>query len=235
MAVIYGRADAEKRLLDGLPDEVKTVDDIRIVHKEMKQEFDSIEDKGLGNKFKRWKKKRQINKIEERKKGKWIRGAKGELEVIDKLSELDDIYHVLCGVRMDLGRYITYHGRKNLRSSQMDFVVVSKKGIVLIEAKNWGNSYVEKNKKKGMTPHEQVDRAGMVLWIALKSWFSPRNPQVTKVVLANRGNIQYDPEYKFVNVKNMDNINSFIQSRYEIFSDKEVERVVGRIKGHVAK
>ncbi len=64
MAVIYGRADAEKRLLDGLPDEVKTVDDIRIVHKEMKQEFDSIEDKGLGNKFKRWKKKRQIKKID---------------------------------------------------------------------------------------------------------------------------------------------------------------------------
>lgn len=43
MAVIYGRSDAEKRLLDGLSDKVETVDDIRIVYKEMKQEFASIE------------------------------------------------------------------------------------------------------------------------------------------------------------------------------------------------
>jgi len=31
----------------------------------MKEEFDSIEDKGLKNKFSRWRKKRQIKKIEE--------------------------------------------------------------------------------------------------------------------------------------------------------------------------
>jgi len=48
-------------------------------------------------------------------------------------------------------------------------------------------------------------------------------------LLSVQGNMRYDPDYKFVNVKDLKNINSFIESRYEQFSDKEVERILGRI------
>ena len=236
MAIVYGYADTEKRLLDKLPDEIESIDDIDKVHKEMKDEFYSIEDKGIRKKFIRWKKKRQINKIENNKNTPLHYGAKGELKVLDKLSELDDNYHVLCGVNMELPHYVTYRERKNLKSAQMDFVVVSKRGFILIEVKNWTDTYVFKNRDNGgLEPHEQVERAGRVLWISLKSWRNPKNPSVTSVLLATRGNMKYDPTYKFVAVKDMYNIIYFIQKRKEEFTDKEVERIVGRIKGHVTK
>jgi len=173
----------------------------------------------------------EIQEFAELKKDPFYAGAKGELDVLKKLSQLSDDYHVMCGVNMDLGRYITYDGKKNLRSAQMDFVVVSKRGVVLIEVKNWSSNF--SRRYQGLSPYEQVERAGRVLWIALKSWRSPRNPSVTSVLLSTRGNMQYDSRYKFVNVKDTKNINYFIENRYEQFSDKEAERVVGRIGGHV--
>jgi len=232
MAIIYGITDSERRLLKKLPNEVKTIDDIPRVHKEMKQELDSIEDEGFTNRLKRWNKKRQINQIEKNKGSPLHRGAKGEIIVLKKLLELDDNYHVLCGVRIDLGHYVTYHRRKNLRSAQMDFVVVSNRGVVVIEAKHWSDEYLSKNRKHGgIIPHEQVDRAGLVLYIELSSYL--KNPPVSRVVLATHGNMQYDPNYKFVSVKDLNNINSFIQTRYERFSDDVVRGVVERLKWYV--
>jgi len=228
MAIIYGYPDSEINFLAELPKEVKSIDDIHEVHKEMKQEFDSIEDKGLGNKFLRWRKKRKINKIEDNIDSPLHRGAKGELKVLDKLSELSDDYHVMCGVNMDLGHYITYNRKRNLRSAQMDFVVVSKRGVILIEAKNWSSRYIKHH--TGISPHEQVDRAGRVLWISLKSsWWSPRDPRVTSVLLSIQAKMEYDYHYRFVNVKDLKNINYFIQNREEQFSDKEVKRLVNRV------
>ena len=173
----------------------------------------------------------EIQEFAELKKDPFYVGAKGELDVLKKLSQLNDDYHVMCGVTMDLGRYITYNGKKNLRSAQMDFVVVSKRGVVLIEVKNWSSNF--SRRYQGLSPYEQVERAGRVLWIALKSWRSPRNPSVTSVLLSTQGNMQYDSRYKFVNVKDMKNINYFIENRYEQFPDNEVDRLVDRLKGHV--
>jgi len=236
VAIIYGYADTEKRLLDKLPNQIESIDDIDKVHKEMKDELNSIEDEGIRNKFSRWGKKRQINKIEKNKNTPLHYGAKGELKVLDKLSELDDSYHVLCGVNMELPHYVTYNGRKNLKSAQMDFVVVSNRGVVLIEVKNWSDTYVFKNRKEGgLEPHEQVERAGRVLWILLKSWRSPKNPSVTSVLLATQGNMRYDPTYKFVAVKDLYNIISFILKRKEEFSDKEVKGIIDHLKKFVTK
>jgi len=170
----------------------------------------------------------EIGKFDELKEDPLYAGAKGELEVLKKLSQLSDDYHVLCGLYVELEHYVTYEGRKNLGSAQMDFVVVSKKGIVLIEVKNWSRQYSKKN--RGLSPHEQVDRAGLVLWIKLKSWRSPKSPSPANVLLSVQGNMEFDYDYKFVNVKNLNNINDFIQNRRQLFSDKEVKRVVGRLQ-----
>jgi len=110
----------------------------------------------------------------------------------------------------------------------MDFVVVSKRGVILIEAKNWSSRYIGHH--TGIHPHEQVDRAGRVLWISLKSsWWSPRNPPVTNVLLSIQAKMEYDYHYRFVHVKDLKNINYFIQNRDEVFSDKEVKRLVNRV------
>ena len=234
MAIIYGISEAASKFLDKLPNEIQTLDDIDKVHKEMNEEFDSIEDKGLGNKFSRWRKKRQINKIEDNLDGIEHAGAKGETLALEKLSELPDDYHVFCGVNKDLGKYITYRRKRNLKSAQMDFVVVSKRGVVLIEVKNWSAKYYKNH--YGLRPHEQVDRAGRVLWIKLKSsWFRPKDPPVTSVLLSIQGSINYDSNYGYVVVKNLNDINSYIQNKQEQFSDKEVKRLIDRVKGDVTK
>jgi len=170
----------------------------------------------------------QIKEFDELKEDPFYAGAKGEVDVLKKLSQLSDDYHVLCGLGIELDHYVTYKRRRDLRSAQMDFIVVSKRGIVLIEVKNWSSGYYKNN--RGLRPHEQVDRAGLVLWITLKSWRSPKNPSPTSVLLAVQGNMDYDYAYKFVNVKNLNNINYFIENKREQFSDKEVKRVVGRLE-----
>jgi hypothetical protein len=234
VAIVYGFSQAELEFLKNLPKEVKSLDDIDKIHKKMKGEFDSIEDKGLGNKFARWRKKRQINKIEDNIDGVEHAGAKGEMLALEKLSELPDDYHIFCGVNKDLGHYITYRRKRNLKSAQMDFVVISRRGVVVIEVKNWSTKYYRNH--YGLRPHEQVDRAGRVLWIKLKSsWFRPKDPQVTSVLLSIQGSIPSDSNYGYVVVKNLNNTNSYLQNKQELFSDKEVKRLIDRVAGDVTK
>ncbi len=230
MVIIYGHAESEKELLKNYPDEVERIEDIPKMYEHFKDKLEE-EDKGFFAGLRKWNKQRQVNKFENNKDNPFHAGAKGELRVLEKLSQLSDNYHVLCGLNIGLSNYVTYNGKKNLRSAQMDFVVISKKGVILIEVKNWSTQYYNQN--RDLSPHEQVDRAGRVLWIALKSWRSPKNPRVTSVLLSIQGNMRYDPRYKFVLISDLNKINYFVENRREEFSDKDVERIVDRLKGYV--
>ena len=230
MAIIYGRADSEKQLLDLYSKRVQEIDDIDKVEEEMQEEL-MEEAKGLVAKFRRWKLKRQYKKFEDNRDDPFHAGAKGENQVIEKLSQLSDEYHVLCGVRIVLSHYISYNGEKNLKSAQMDFVVVSKKGVYMIEVKNWSDSYVDQ--QNYFSPHEQAGRAGRLLWHVLKSW--RKAPRVTSVVLSIKGNIKYDPNYKVVFVASIKNINKFLENREDVLSEKEVKKIIKKLKGHVTK
>jgi len=233
MAIIYGRAESEKELLKNYPNEVTKIEDIPKMHEYFKDKLNE-EDTGWFAGIRKWNKQRQVNKFENNKDNLFQPGAKGELQVLEKLSQLSDDYHVLCGLNIALPYSITYNGRKNLRSAQMDFVVVSKRGVIVMEVKNWSDQYA--NQKHRLRPHEQVDRAGLVLWIALKSsWWSPKNPPVIKVLLSIQGNIKYDPGYKYVSVTDLNKINNFIENRQERFSDKDVKKMVDRIKDYVTR
>ncbi len=230
MAFIYGRADSEKQLLDLYPKRVQEIDDIDKVEEEMQEEL-MEEAKGLVAKFRRWKLKRQYKKFEKNWDDPFHAGAKGENEVIDKLSQLDDEYHVLCGVKIGLPYFISYNGKKNLKSAQIDFVVVSKKGVYVIEVKNWSDKFVEQ--QNYFSPHEQAGRDGRLLWHVLKSW--RREPRVTSVVLSIKGNIKYDPKYKVVFVANINNINKLLENRQDVLSEKQVKKIVKKLKDRVTK
>jgi hypothetical protein len=234
MAIIYGISEATKEFLKNMPKEVKSLDDVSKIHQKLTEEYDALESKGIISKFSRWNKKRKINKIEEHTDSAEHRGARGEVLALEKLSELSDDYHIFCGVNKDLKDYVTYRKKRNLKSAQMDFVVVSRRGVCVIEVKNWSSFYYKNH--QGIPPHEQVDRAGRVLWISLKSsWFSPKNPPVTSVLLSIQGNMGYHEDYGYVKVKNLNNVNYFLENKDEQFSDKEVNRLIGRMKGDVTK
>ena len=231
MAIIYGMADSERSLLDKLPNEVRDVDDMGRVKKEFEAKIENT-GSGFFNGIRKWNYKRQVDKFQYKKVGTLETGTRGENIVIDELSKLDDSYHILCGVRLQLSHCVTYNGKKNLKSAQMDIVVVCPKGVYMIEVKNWSNQYANKN-KKGLNAYEQTERAGRVLWISLQGIF--RKVRVTNVLLSVKGNLEYNKSYRSVFVSSLDRINYFLMRKEDILSEKEIKNIVKDLKGHVTK
>jgi len=238
LAIIYGIADSEKNLLDKLPNEVKNVEDMDRVRKEfykkMKKQRYGYGRKGIGgiifSEIKRWHYKRQVDKFQYKKIGKLKTGTKGENKVIDELSKLDDSYHIMCSIDIELPNWVTYNGKKNLKSAQMDIVVVCPKGVFMIEVKNWTDEYAQGN-KQNFSPYEQAGRAGLVLWITLKKVI--KDIRVTNVLLSIRGNLQYNEKYRLVYVSSLDSINQFLEKRQDSLNEKEVEKIVNELERYV--
>jgi len=230
LAIVYGIADSEKQLLNKLPREVRNIDDIPRIKKEFEEKLKK-NDNGFFSGIRKWNYKRQINKFEKNKNNPFHAGTRGENLVIEELLKFDDNYHILCGVRLELPYYVTYNGRKNLKSAQMDLVVVCPKGVFMIEVKNWSNRYVQNN--NNLNPYEQTDRAGRILWIRLQKVV--KNIRVTNVLLSIQGNIPYNENYRAVFVSNLDRINQFLERRPDSLSSKEAKTLVDNLKHHVTR
>ena len=228
MAFLYGMADSERQLLNCLPGEVKNIDDIDRVKKHFEKKLRK-KDTGFFAGLRKWNYQRQINKFENNKDNPLHAGTKGENKVIDELLKLDDNYHILCGVRIELPHYVWYDGQKNLRSAQMDLVVTCPKGVFMIEVKNWSNSYAQNY--DGLNPYEQTDRAGRVLWIALQDVI--KNIRVTNVLLSISGNISYNKRYRTVLVSSLNRINGFLEKQQDSLSPREVKKLVNDLKDYV--
>ena len=228
MARLYGMADSERQLLNHLPGEVKNIDDIDRVKKQFEKKLKK-KDTGFFAGIRKWNYQRQINKFENNEDNPLHAGTKGENKVIDELLKLDDHFHILCGVRIGLPYYVTYNGQKNLKSAQMDIVVVCPKGVFMIEVKNWSNNYAQNY--DGLNPYEQTDRAGRVLWIALQDVI--KNIRVTNVLLSIQGNLRYNERYRAVFVSSLDRINQFLEKRQDALSEREVKKIVNDLKDYV--
>ena len=229
MAIIYGIADSERNLLNKLPGEVRNIDDMSRVKKEFEQKL-TKEGSGFFAGIRKWNYKRQIKKFEGEKVNILRTGTRGEIKVIEEIAKLDHSYHILCGVRLWLPYYVTYNGKKNLRSAQMDLVVVSPKGVFMIEVKNWSNDFAQNN-KWSLNPYEQTERAGRVLWIELQNVV--KNVSVTNILLPINGNLQYNQNYRTVFISSLDRINQFLEQRQVTLSKKEVETIVENLKSFV--
>jgi len=228
MALIYGIADSERQLLNKLPNEVQDIDDMGRVKKEFEDKL-ANEGSGFFAGIRKWNYKRQVDKFEKSEVKLFQKGTRGENKVIDELSKLDDSYHILCGVDMVLDYWVTYNGRKNLKSAQMDLVVVCPKGIFMIEVKNWSNQFANSN--NNFSPYEQTERAGRVLWISLQNII--KNVRVTNILLSIKGNLSYNESYRSVYVSSLDQINNFLEKRQNELNEKEVEKIVKSLKGFV--
>ncbi len=228
MAIIYGIADSEKSLLKKLPGEVRNFEDMDRVKSEFENKIKQVDD-GFFAGLKKWNYKRQVKKFDKARENPLHPGTRGENKVIEELKKLDDRFHVLCGVRIGLPYYVKYKGRKNLKSAQMDLVVVSTKGVYMIEVKNWSDNYVKNN--TNLSPYEQTERAGRVLWIALQNVIE--DVGVTNVLLSIQGNMKYNEKYRSVFVSSLLRINQFLEKRQDKLSEKAVKKLVKDLKGYV--
>ncbi|MFY9301295.1 MAG: nuclease-related domain-containing protein [Candidatus Nitrosotenuis sp.] len=206
----------------------KKIENIPKVYKELEAKVE-VKDDGFWVFSTKWVNKRKFNKFKKIRNDPLHVGAKGENKVIVQLSALNDAYHVFCGLRIWLPYTVRYNGFMNLRSAQIDFVVVSKKGVFVIEVKNWSNDFVKNH--NGFSPYEQTDRAGRVLWITLK--YVTVNIRVTNVLLTVHDNMQYDQNYKTVFVSSLERINRFLENRQDILSENDVEKIVDSLKHYV--
>ena len=223
MAIIYGSSDSERRLLGKLPREVGNLDMMGDVMAEFRNKHKNASGWFAG--LKRWNYKRQIDKINRGMKDPLLPGAVGENSVLERLLALDDSYHVFCDLRISLPYTVRYRGQRNLRSAQMDLVIACTKGIFMIEVKNWSDGYAKDPK---WNPHEQTERAGRVLWIALQD--SAKGTRVTNVLLSVRGNIRYDPNY-MVMVSDPDRIIGFLKTKPDTLTQLSLERILRLLQG----
>jgi len=230
MAIIYGIADSEKNLLRKLPGEVRNFDDMDRVKKDFENKIKQQDD-GFFAGFRKWNYKRQVKKFEKNEDNPLHAGTKGENKVIEELIKLNDSFHVLCGVRIGLPYYVTYRGRKNLKSAQMDLVVLSTKGVFMIEVKNWSDNYIKNN--TNLSPYEQTERAGRVLWISLQGVI--KNVRVTNVLVSIQGNMKYNEKYRSVFVSSLARINQFLERRQDSLNEKEVQKIVKSLKNNVTR
>ena len=233
MAIIYGHVDSVMQLLSKYPDRVKRVEDIPKVKEQMWQELkEEAKKKGFINRIKRWNKTREYNKFVKHKHDPFHAGAKGELKVVEELKKLDNNFHVLCDVKIGLPYWIKYDGRRNLKSAQMDFVVVGPKGVFMIEVKNWSDNYLQNfYKENTLISYEQTERAGKVLWFALKDMFD--DIRVINVLLSVQANIEYNKNYKRILVSNPDEINHFIRNRGDYLHPDDVKKIVSELRNYV--
>ena len=223
MAVIHGSSDSERRLLRKLPREVKSLDMMKDVMAEFNGKHKNASGWLAG--LRRWNYRRQIGKIRNGMKDPLLFGAAGEKAVLGRLSALDDSYHMFCNIHIDLPYTVRYRGKRNLRSAQMDLVVACSKGIFMIEVKNWSDKYARNPK---WNPHEQAERAGMVLWIALQK--SAKGTRVTNVLLSVSGNIWYDPNYRTVMVSDLDRITGFLKNRPDVLTRQGLKHMLKLLK-----
>jgi len=236
MAIIYGMADSEKKLLDKLPNEVKNVEDMDRVRKEFyrKMKKQRYGRKSLGGtifaEIKRFHYKRQVDKFQYKKIGKLRTGTYGENDVIDELAKLDNSYHILCSVEIELPYWVTYNGTKNLKSAQMDLVVVCPKGVFMIEVKNWTDKYANNN-NRSFGPYEQTERAGRVLWITLQNALG--DIRVTNVLLSIKENLPYSQNYRSVSVSSLDTINQFLEKKENILDEENIKNIVETLEDFI--
>lgn len=171
---------------------------------------------------------REMNQLEEVIKSPCYSGAKGEHLVLNEFKKLTDEFHILPDVNINLTHYVRYRGIRNLKSAQIDFVVVGPTGIFAIEVKNWSQDYL--NSHTGFSPHEQVDRAGLVLFIYLKSKTFLFKPKIANILVPIQHNLSYNPNYKFVFIKDLSDIRKFILDNNTRLSDREIKKVVTLLK-----
>ena len=158
-------------------------------------------------------------------------GTYGEIRALHELKKLGDDFHVVCDVKIALPNYVSYNGNHNLKSARMDFVVVGPTGIIVIEVKNWSSAY--RDNHKGISPHEQVDRAGRVLYKYLDKYPSLRKPKITQLLVPIQCNLHYDKKYKHVLVCDPPKVREFIENNNSVLPSENINKAISLLKTHV--
>jgi len=163
-----------------------------------------------------------------------IAGAIGENLVEKELKKLSDTYVLFNDFSLVFNKPI-YYKKENDRifSIQIDHLLVTNAGIFNIETKNWSKESIASLDMR--SPIRQIRRSSYALFFILNSseqgashilkshhWGEKKIPIKNIVAMINN---KPKGEFKYVTIKKLKELNSYIDSFESIFDDTEVKMI----------
>ena len=148
-------------------------------------------------------------------------GIIGENIVSNSLLNLSNEYIVFNNLNLLADDWILYKGKKNLKSAQIDHLVLGPTGIFIIETKFWSKDFLDNNK---FTPSEQIKRSEKLLIYLLKEHYILfNNFQIKKIVISISDTIKnVDPGIKLLRANQ---VSSFISNSSNKYSQNEIKKL----------
>ena len=169
-----------------------------------------------------------------------IAGAKGEYMVQIELEKLSDNWVLFNDFSLKFDKPI-YNKREKDRiySIQIDHLLVTNAGVFIIETKNWSKKSIERLDLR--SPIDQIKRASFALYVVLNNykgtldrgilgthhWGEKEIPIRNVIVMINN---KPSERFKHVTIKTVNEVNKYIKYFDPIFNDKDLKRVINRLK-----
>jgi|WetSurMetagenome_2_1015567.scaffolds.fasta_scaffold06971_4 hypothetical protein len=167
-----------------------------------------------------------IERLKEIKNSPDYKGAIGELEMIDFLKKLPNNHFVFSDVILNSYEYHYFNGQP-LKSAQIDHVVVSPKGIFIIEVKNWSTQFTESNNYHH--PYQQIERANRLCFFLLKDDFE--KPKIRNI-LAYKNSLPIKEVNPYVKTLQISFVNQYITNNYfqDVFTQHQLSQLIDYFK-----
>lgn len=165
-----------------------------------------------------------------------IAGTIGENLVVKEIEKLDKDYILINDFKLSFSTPI-YYARNNERiySIQIDHLLILKSGIYIIETKNWSKSSV--NSMSLRSPVEQIRRSNFALYVFISEnielnnhhWGEKKVPVRNVIVMINN---KPKTKFKYVSIKLLQELNSYIRYFEPTFSDQELNSITRVLNYH---
>jgi hypothetical protein len=184
------------------------------------------------------KSKSEIKKLEYTRKvvidcKRLIAGAIGENLVVKEIQKLSNDFILINDFNLNFEKPI-FDKKNNDRiySVQIDHLLISKSGIFILETKNWSKSSV--NSIDLRSPVSQILRSNFALYVYISQnitlndhhWGTKNIPIKNVIVMIHSKPLT---NFKFVNVKLLNELNDFINYFEPVFSDSELNKVTRKL------
>jgi hypothetical protein len=159
-----------------------------------------------------------------------IAGAIGENLVVKEIEKLPNDFILINDYNLRF--YPPIYNRKNkdkIFSIQIDHLLISKSGIYILETKNWSKKSVESLDLR--SPVDQINRTNYALFTLINNadirlnehhWGDKQIPIKSIIVMINE---KPKEDFKFVKVKSLKELNTYLTYFEPLFSEKEVDRI----------
>ena len=158
-----------------------------------------------------------------------IAGAVGESLVEKEISKLSDDFTLINDYSLKFKPPIYNKKTKDrIYSIQLDHLLVSRSGLFILETKNWSKESIKSLDLR--SPVEQIIRTSYALFIVANNeihlnkhhWGAKQIPIRSIIVMINE---KPKAEFKYVKIKQLNELNSYIEYFDPILSREEVESV----------